>query len=386
MKKQRKWRTSLLTGGLGLATVLVAVPTLTACSSGAVGHKVTTMKYNVVTKTKTARVGDTTPAHPTKVFPASINTDAQEQVANFTQTLSVGNLQYDFNRALTDFFDVYEAELKNGIEIEIDNIKVMSRNNDQSFKLKVSYEVEKDRSLRDSDEVMKSTELDWTPKFTTMTYDDIAQLTQTMRGYRNSENQNGIDIKDLKELFLGEKDDDDFDFDDDDDDIGIFDKLGAINKDYANQSSIVAYELTLAQIFDPIVKAEGSSQAYRLAAKASSESITKDTPFQIPSLSLNSNGAVVLVPNEAPSFKFTSILSGPDFDAIFNSSKTTLNFQDDGELLNKVFTNATPAWKESVEAVAVNKDNGTLIVQYKDTNTAWEEIVIARQFSLTPKA
>ncbi len=387
MKKHTKRWTSLLVGGLGLATVLIAVPTLTACSSGAIGHKVTTVKYNVTSQTRTFSTGTTMSSHLTKVFPAVWNTNAQSQIETFAESLSVGNLQYDFNRALTDFFDIYEASLKDGTEIEIENIRVIKQNeNPKSFTLKVQYEVEKDRAFKDSDEITKFIDINWTPQFTTMTYDDIAQLTQTLRGYQDSDNQHGVDLEDLKELFLGEKDDDDFDFDDDD--IGIFDKLGAINHDYANQSSIIAYNLKLADIFDPIIKHE-STQQYAITTKANGNEITKDTPFKIPSLSLNSNSAVVLIPNEAPSFKFTSILNGADYDALFtNNAKESLDFKnvDDASLLNKVFANASDEWKQSVASIAVNKTQGTLIIQYTDTNKAWEEIVIARQFSLTPKA
>lgn len=352
------------------------------------GHKVTTVKYNVINQTKSTRAGE--PEHLTKVFPANLNQDALLEVNQFGDNLTVGTLQYDFNRALTDFFEIYEAK-SNKMEIEIENIQVMKKNeNAKSFQLKVWYEVEKSRALYSDDEQLKSTLIDWTPTLTTMTHEDICEVVETVRGYRDTDNKHGIDLEDLKELFLGEKDDGDYDFDDDDDDIGIFDKLGSINKDYDNQSSIIAYSLRVSDIFDAVINNEtsGKPQAYAINPKVDNGSnVDKNTEFKIPSLSLNSGGAVVLIPNESPSFKFTSILDNATWTQLFNDpSKTTFNFTNDKELLDKVFVGSNDAWKNSVKEVTVDQNKGTVTIKYNDESQAWEEVVLARAFGLQPHA
>ncbi len=136
---KKKLFTSLLAGTLGVASIAVATPMLVSCSAGR-GHTVKTVKYNVETKSATYATGET---HPTKVFPANLNKQAQAEVQNFQKDLTVGDVQYDFNRALTDFYESYEA--KSGkTEIEIEDIRVLSKNSDGSFQLDIEYELETD--------------------------------------------------------------------------------------------------------------------------------------------------------------------------------------------------------------------------------------------------
>ncbi len=382
MKKRNKIFSSLLATGLGVTAIAASLPMLTSCSAG--GNKITQVTYNVKTTTKTFTNGiGANVAHDTIQYPAETNPNAQAEVQNFNKNLSVGTLQYDFKRVLTDFYEIYEVETGN-IEMEIENITVKSKNSDGSFQLIVEYELEVDtyaNQPRDKESIQRK-EIKWTPKLTTMDYNEICQITNTLRTFGDKDNKNNIDLEDLKEIFLGDTDDmDDWDFDNDD--IGIFDRVGAIGKTKDNQSSIVAYELKLADIFDQLTN---SGKTYAIRTRASGDAINKNTVFKIPSLALNNDGSVVLVPNETPSFKFTSILDGTTFDQIFNGSNSTLTFTTNKELLDKVFGNSNQVWKDSVSEVEVNNANGTLIIKYKDNTKPWEEVVIARQWGLTPAA
>ncbi len=340
-------------------------------SSSNYGWNVRTIEFNVQNAARTYANN-----HTTNVYAANYNVNAQEEVQRLQQGLTVGDLQYDFNRVLTDFYEAYEYE-KGSTEVEIEHIKVLRKNDDGSFQLKVTYEVETDTyniNPRDK-ELIKSKEIKWTPTLVTLTKEDIVNITRDISGFKDNE-QNGMDLEDIKELFLGEKDDDK-DFDDfDDDDIGIFDKLGKINKDYNNQASIVAYSLSVADIFDQLKPYSGM---YLLKNKITDRVVDKNTQFKIPSLSLNGDGSVVLVPNEAPSFKFTSILSGADFTKVFSTDRD-LTMATDAETINLVFGNSNQAWKDSVQSIHVDVNRGTLTVKYNDANKAWEEIVIARQW------
>ncbi len=385
MKKKNKIFSSLLATGLGVTAIAASLPMLTSCSSGG-GHTVKRVEYNVETKTTTTYAAGAPEVHPIKVFPANLNEQAQADVQNFQRDLTVGDVQYDFNRALTDFYESYEA--KSGkTEIEIENIEVLSKNDDGSFQLKVWYELDYDNYMitpRDKD-VVEPKEIKWTPKLTTLTKTDVDEIIATVRGFGQEDEANGMDLEDIRELFLGDQDDpNDYDFDDDDDDdIGIFDQLGRINKEYENQSSIIAYSLRISDLFNEIT----GGKTYSIISRAGATTPDKNTEFKIPSLSLNSGGSVVLVPNESPSFKFTSILEGKTYSEVFSSDRD-LSFTDqtNAAVLDKVFTGVDQTWKDSVDTIHVDVTKGTLIVKYKDTSKPWEEVVIARQWGLNPAA
>lgn len=216
------------------------------------------------------------------VFDPNYNKDAQEKLQALSKSLSTTDLQRDFNRVLTDFYEAYESKTAQS-ETEIEDIRVKSKNNDGSFELSVKYEIEK----KGGNEQTKFQTISWTPKFTVLTDDDVNSIKQQIEGFKNNKT-NGVDLEDIKEIFLGEKEKDD------PDDYGIFDRVAKLNKEYNGFAGIVAYDLSISDIFDKLEKP---------TPKANPQ-VTKETRFRIPSLSLNNGqSSVALTPDKQPIIK-----------------------------------------------------------------------------------
>lgn len=143
------------------------------------------------------------------VYQAEANKNALDRVEIIKNNLTVKQLQFDFDIVLQDFYEVYETETLL-YEIEIESIKAVG-------KIEVN-------DKRDKEQILIKT-IKWTPTMKLISKNEIEKIKNDI--VKLSEKNNlGFDIKDIKELFLGEKDDNDID------DIGIFDKIALINKDY----------------------------------------------------------------------------------------------------------------------------------------------------------
>lgn len=377
-------------GTIALASIPLATTlAVTSCNSNAkTGQNVKTVTFDVANKSL-FRAQEPS-AQLENIYSADLNPNAKNELDAMTSKLSRKQLQTDFNRVLTDFYDTFEAKLPNGTEIEVERINVLSeQKEDGSFDIEAVVEIEQDdsRSARDK-EITKTVKFSWTPKFCLMSDADINQIKEMIRGFGTNETNSGMDLEDIKELFLGEVDDDkDFD------DIGIFDKIALINKNYDNLAYLIAYELSVSDIFDPI-KAELSKQnsgdntpaTYNIKkANGSGQEVNPNTMFKIPSLSLNS-GTVALVPSAQPKFEFTNILPRAEFSALFAKTELNPTIAADKAILDTVFTAKDEATKtkfyDSIEKVIVNSSNSSITVKYKDTSLPWETISIAAQWGL----
>ncbi len=285
MKKWAKWTIGV--SSAVAVTTAIAVPVGLYCSGYWDKQNFTQIKFDV----NSGLVSNARSVTEANVYDARYNKDAQEKLQDFAKNLSIKDLQRDFDRVLTDFYEAYEDETK-AYEMEIEDIKVVSKNDNGSFKIKVGYEIESNNDYYtisknyDSKEEVRWQEMDWTPNFTVLTKADVASIKAQINGFGNHDNNNGIDLKDLKEIFLGDKDIDDAD------DIGIFDRIELLNKDYNGLASLVAYELSISDIYDQL----------KPQARTGGNEVTKNTHFRIPSISLNNGeSSVALVPNEQPS-------------------------------------------------------------------------------------
>lgn len=316
-----KNKIKILLGSLATVGLVGAItPLLVSCgTSGNPRVEVKTKSFDVVQKSKKRTINEPTEL---MVYDANKNENANQQLQEIRNNLSPRELQADFNRVLIDFYECYEQETGKS-EIEIDNIQVIKKNDNGSFTLKVTYELEIDtlESNKRDLEVKKTKEIEWTPKFVFLTEKDEAAIKKQVISYNGE--QNGMDLSDLKELFFGEKEDDPLE--DDFDDYGIFDRLRMINKQNDGYGSMVAYELSVADIFD------------KLGVTRQKPTITKDTKFRIPSISLN-GGSLVLVPNIKPRI-------GSDFkefktselDTMFAEDKRIITDSDIKKELKKLF-------------------------------------------------
>ncbi len=97
--------------------------------------------------------------------------------------------------------------------------------------------------------------------------------------------------------------------------------------------------------------------------------VNKNTPFKIPSLSLN--GTVALVPSQQPKFEFTNILSRQDYNALFAQPELNPKDQNHKAILDKVFT-APEAQKtqfyDSIEVVLTNSKESSITIKYKNAS------------------
>lgn len=278
MKTWAKW-TIGVSCGVAVATA-IAVPVGLYLSGYWDKKQIHQIEFNV----NSGLSSNARTAEKANVYSAAFNKDAQDKLAGFAKDLSAKDLQRDFSRVLTDFYEAYEDKKPGGSEVEIEEIIVKGKNDDGSFNLSVQYEIDNDR--RDIGDKKPWAPVKWTPKFTVLTSADIDAIKAQISSFGNHDNNNGIDLEDLKEIFLGEKDADDLD------DIGIFDQIKFLNKESDGLASVVAYELSISDIYDQLPVAK---------SRAGGNEVTKNTTFKIPSISLNNgDNSVALVPNEKP--------------------------------------------------------------------------------------
>ena len=285
---------------LGLGTLSLAISPVLAvvsCGSNQTGQTLNAQEFNVVETINSSKV-----ATQEMVIDPAFNTNAQEILINKINTLTKEMLQKDFDLILTDFYDIYEFENENTeIELVDKGIKVLSiegtANETTGFrtaKLQVSYEMETE--VRDDVSQVLTEEIDWVIKPVISSQAQIDEITLMIKDAET--NMPGIDIKDLKEYFLGEKEDDN-DFDD----LGVFDRINALNfeKNLNNLGGLIGYELKLSDIYTQI------------APKAA---ITMDTIFFAPSASLDNT---FVYPSEVGKFQYefnTTFLATVDETAV----------------------------------------------------------------------
>ncbi|MGL4647261.1 MAG: hypothetical protein ACRCVI_00860 [Mycoplasmoidaceae bacterium] len=231
------------------------------------------------------------------IYDAKFNSSAIEIINDYQNQITVGSLQKDFNEVLTEFYEIYEVEA-NETEIELSKIIVKSLDTETKvFTLEVEYEVENENENRE--EVKKKLDISWTPNITTLSKGDIENIKKAILGYTSSDTN--VDIGDLKELFFGEKDDDE------DDDIGIFDRIAKINKSYKDMAQMIAYNLTLKDVFGPIIEHEKPKSNLNDAIariRKTRTVVDLNTSFKVPSLVLNSQ-PTALIPDIQPKINFT---------------------------------------------------------------------------------
>lgn len=209
------------------------------------------------------------------------NKDAINALNGKFANLSVSQLQKDFNNVLTNFFDCFEID-NNNLEAEIEKVSVISINKNESTntrtaQLEVTYDVEKNDDKEKLETQTKTFEI----KPAYITYSDIRLLSNMLNDSKYN-NNNNIDLEDLKELFFGEKWEKDADILDDDydvDDKGIFHILADLNKEYNGisnvfQGGMMGYEVRLGDL------------AYESKKRTFKNTIDETTTFKVPSLEI----------------------------------------------------------------------------------------------------
>ena len=229
------------------------------------------------------------------IFNGNRNNNATKIIKNIVNSLDVKILNKDFQKILNRFYEVYEIDYENNLieieaEIKDNGMKIVKKNSDGTFDLQITAEVEIDNE-RDR-EVQKTETIKWKPRLTLISKDDVEKIKEKTKNFTkvtNSKDGNEIDFSDLKEIFLGKKDDDDID------DLGIFDILEKTNKNYHNLAYLISYKLSLSDL-DEFYKKIGMKR------KSQYNNIDKNTEFYIPSVAINKT-AMTLFPNWRPDFK-----------------------------------------------------------------------------------
>ncbi len=340
---------------LGLGTLSLAISPVLAvvsCGSNQTGQTLNAQEFNVVEKINGSKV-----ATQEMVIDPAFNTNAQEILINKINTLTKEMLQKDFDLILTDFYDIYEFENEyTEIELVDKGIKVLSigtadeTTGFRTAKLQVSYEMETE--VRDDVSQVLTKDIDWVIKPVISSQAQIDEITLMIKEAET--NMPGIDIKDLKEYFLGEKEDDN-DFDD----LGVFDRINALNseKNLNNLGGLIGYELKLSDIYNQI---------------APKVAITMDTIFFAPSASLDNT---FVYPSEVGKFQYefnTTFLGTVDLVTV----KGMTTPQDLLSILIKSATNTEMA--NLVSGITI-KDMGSLLkltVNFTDPATLSEVVSI----------
>ncbi|MGL4647262.1 MAG: hypothetical protein ACRCVI_00865 [Mycoplasmoidaceae bacterium] len=291
----------LLIGLSVIAITGVSVGTMVSCSgSTAARGSIIEKKFGASQRLNLGLTKNPViPGIPTtaNLYDAKFNANAIKIINDYQNQITVASLQKDFNEVLTEFYEIYEVETEE-TEIELSKIVVKSLNTQtKAFTLEVEYEVENETDSRE--EVKKKLDILWTPNMTAISKADIESLKTAILGYSSTDTN--VDIEDLRELFLGEKDDDD------DDDIGIFDRIARINKSYKDMAQMIAYNLTLKDVFGPIIEHEKPKSDLDGAVarmKRAGTVVDLNTNFKVPSLVLNSQ-PTALIPDVQPKINFT---------------------------------------------------------------------------------
>lgn len=229
------------------------------------------------------------------IFNGNRNENATKIIKAIVDKLNVSILNEDFQKILNRFYEVYEVDSENGsteVEAEIlDNgMKIVKKNNNGSFQLQIRAEVEVETGGKDKESIITK-EIEWKPRFTLISKDDVEDIKKKTNNFTKVKEANGtdIDFSDLKEVFLGEKNDDDAD------DRGIFDILEKTNKNYQNLGYLISYKLKLSDL-DKFYEGLGMTRKQQYAT------VDKNTEFYIPSVAINKT-AMTLFPNWRPDFK-----------------------------------------------------------------------------------
>ncbi|MGL5357535.1 MAG: Vmc-like lipoprotein signal peptide domain-containing protein [Metamycoplasmataceae bacterium] len=261
----------ILLGITSLSLIGLSIPLIaTSCSTEAptFGSNLKTSSFTSIVK-QNSKAGE-----EVNIVDANINVNAEKMLKEgffSKQNFTVADLQNDFTKVLSDFYEVYELETGD-TEVELQSIKVNSEvttptntNKNREFNITVFYTVETDST---DQEKVESKDITWELKPSFINTNEIKGIKDSILGANTS--NNNIDLKDLKEFFLGEKDADE------DDDIGVFDKVSALNKqeNLNNSGVLVGYGITLNDIWKHLV-----------APKR--QTITADTVFVVPSISVN---------------------------------------------------------------------------------------------------
>lgn len=257
-------------------------------------------KENGFNPTTTWKDKTTRSSRTLNIFNGNRNENATKIIKAIVDKLNVSILNEDFQKILNRFYEVYEIDSENGsIEVEaeiLDNgMKIVKKNADGSFQLQIKAEVEVETdSRRDDDkEHIVTKEIVWKPRFTLISKDDVEDIKKKTNNFTKVDNTNAngteIDFSDLKEIFLGEKNDDDAE------DRGIFDILEKTNKNYQNLAYLISYKLSLKDL-DAFYSQLGMTRKQQYAT------VDRNTEFYIPSVAINKT-AMTLFPNWKPDFK-----------------------------------------------------------------------------------
>lgn len=256
--------------GAVAVTAILPVSALISCSSSSKNSSNLNLRKYEVKQSSTSKAIDL------NVIDPAFNNNAQEILQLLINKLTVADLQKDFDFILTDFYDVYEFE-NNEIEIElVDNgIKVLNilpnknSNGNRVAELEVKYE--KETETRDDIKEILTKKIEWEIKPAIISHSQMEEIKKMITGATT--NNEGIDLSDLKEYFLGEFDDDN---DNDFDDFGVFDRINKLNKDLNldNLGGLIGYELSLDDIFGELIPPTRAS-------------INLQTTFFAPSSALN---------------------------------------------------------------------------------------------------
>ena len=253
------------------------------------------------------------------IFNGNRNENAKKIIKAIVDKLNVSILNEDFQKILNRFYEVYEVDYENGsteVEAEIlDNgMKIINKNKDGSFQLQISAEVEKETNGNDKEDITTKT-INWKPRFTLISKEEVEDIKKKTNNFQKVKGTNGtdIDFSDLKEIFLGEKENDDAD------DRGIFDILEKTNKNYQNLGYLISYKLKLSDL-DKFYEELGLERKKQYAA------VDKNTEFYIPSVAINKT-AMTLFPNWRPDFKIDrkSKKNTAALEALITTNKGTVS-------------------------------------------------------------
>lgn len=168
-----------------------------------------------------------------------------------------------------------------------------------------------------------------------------------------STNNQNIDLSDLKEFFLGEKDDDD------NDDIGIFDKIAQLNnKDSKNKmGGLVGYQIKLNDIFKHLTT-NGTK----------TNNIKADMDFFVPSIELQN---AFLTPNKEGELDYTL-----DTTTLLAINEATLLTYTTNDQLKSILKNKEQDFTK-VSDIAIEKLGSLLKVTVNFTDTTKTSEVIS---------
>lgn len=303
----KKLKIGLITGGsilgAGAIATAIALPiVLTQQQQQNTNKLLSTIQYSL---DKNSRAGAIYELDP------NFNNNATSKLYERFANMSKEDLQYDFNRILTDFYEVYELA-NHQFKAEIDRVVVNSlsavnpTDNTRTAQLSVTYDVETNTGGHDREERV-TLDRSFVVKPSYITNDEITQLTELLR-YDQSNNIN-IDLSDLREVFFGEHDADDFD------DLGIFDQISKLNSEHGITNGVgtglMSYEVRLSDL-----------------AYTPKRVVDLNTKFKIPSLSINTYAVPNQKVNMSLNYPTISKITKANFAALFGNNNLTTKYSN----------------------------------------------------------